>query len=335
MISTEKRTTPYGPIRERYAKKSILIMDSILRYKFQKCFLVLFSMFCITLNAQIVPFYPVEIFFCPVGYTNSLPGCNPNLYTTFSSLKVILTKDLPYLNKISNNITFVTNIIKYHNFTQTRNYHPLSFNPTLTTHFFGSDIYTLGLDMIGDLEFLPRINYESDLNHSLIRNFNFINYRFRVRPFHYVILTPNLILQQLFTFGRSYNSHTQLRQNSDNKLQSVSNDYSIFRADLKAIYFTKFHTRLFLVPYYFKTQYFDIAINKKKLIDKKLPKLREEGFGCTIGLRYMTFTWGVAEAAFEFEKNIDKTEGGNSYIKLKFSTKWENQYFTERFGYLF
>jgi hypothetical protein len=274
-----------------------------------------------------VPFYPVEISLTPCGYTNSLPGNDPDLYTTFSSLKVVLNKDLPAGERFSNTITLIANIIKYHNLTKSRDYHPFSINPTVTTHFFATDIFTLGLDLIGNMEYLPGINIDRN-------TFNYRNYRFRIRPFHYVIMHPNVILQQLFTYGRSYNSDKSGRLNSQDKIEMVSNDYSVLRYELKAIYLSKFHTRFFLIPYYFQNQYYDIAIDAQKKIDLNLPKLNEEGFGCTVGMRYMTFSWGYAEGSFEYERNFDLTYGGNSYTKLKFNTRWENQYFTERFGYL-
>lgn len=329
------------------------IVKSILTCKSRFFIGILIFAFTIEINAQIVPYYPVEIFFCPAGYTNNLPGCDPNLYTTFSSLKVVLNKDLPSPERFSNTIALIANIIKYHNMTKSKSYHPLSLNPVLTTHFFATETFTLGIDIVGNMEFLPgmeidpevanNVEYNLQQNPELasefqinnyINTFNYQNYRFRIRPFHYVILTPNFIMQNIFTYGRSYNSDKVARINSQNKFEQVSNDYWIIRYELNTIYFTKFHTRIFLIPYYYKTQYYDIAINENRQLDKTLPKLREDGFGCTIGIRYMTFRWGFAEGAFEYERNIDMTNGGNSYTKLKFNAKWENQYFTERFGYL-
>ncbi len=289
--------------------------------------LILILFFSIKSYSQIVPFYPVEVFICPVGYTNNIPGSSPNLYTTFSSLKVVLNKDLPTLNKFTNTVSVITNLIKYHSITKSRDYFPFSFNPVLTTHFFATDILTIGIDLVNNIEFLPGINLDGKTS-------RYYNYRFRIRPFNYLILTPNIIMQQLFTYGRSFNSDKTARLNRMDKWEMVSNDYSILKYELKFIYLTKFHTRIFAIPYYFNTKYYDVAINKQKKIDKNLSKLLEEGFGCTFGLRYMTFTWGYAEGSFEFEKNFDKTYGGNSYTKLKFNAKWENQYFTERFGYL-
>lgn len=299
---------------------------------------LLIIFFCFKTNqAQIVPFYPVEIFFCPAGRTNMIPGNDITLYSTFSSLKVILNKDLPAMPKFSNTIALVANLIKYHDLNFARDYHPFSLAPTLTTHFFATDIFTLGLDLLGNYEYLPGFKKKPvpppNADTAGTEVFNYMNTRFRIRPFHYAIISPNIILQQVFTYGRSYNNEKVLKNGKKGPVY-VKNDYSIIRYDLKAIYLTKFNTRMFLIPYYFKTQYFDIAVDENGVIDTTLAKLRETGFGFTFGMRYMTFTWGYAEGAFEIERNFDLAYGGNDYLKLKVNAKWENQYFTERFGYL-
>ncbi len=286
------------------------------------------ALFGTNVQSQVVPFYPIELFFCPVGYTNNIPGNPIGNYNTFSSFKMVLNKDLPAPERFSNTISIVSNIIKYHDVTKAVDYHPFALSPILTTHFFATDIFTLGMDVVGDVEFLPGTNSGGS-------TFSYQNYRFRLRPFHYLIVTPSLIAQQVFTYGRSFNSDESARLNSDDQLELISNDYTIMKYQLKSIYFTKFHTRIFLIPYFFITQYHDIAINKQKKIDRSLQKLREEGYGLTFGMRYMTFTWGFAEGSFEVERNVDKATGGNTYTKIKLNAKWENQYFTERFGYLF
>ncbi len=302
-------------------------MKSIKKFSLCTFAVVYILMMCSIGSAQVVPFYPVEIFFCPAGYTNNLPGNKPELYSSFSSLKVVLNKDLPSSERFSNTVSLITNIIKYHNTTKSRDYHPFSLNPVLTSHFFATDIFTMGLDLAGNVEFLPGLDLDRN-------TFNYQNYRFRVRPFHYVILHPNLIFQQAFTYGISHNTDKTARLNVNDKLEMVSNDYSILKYEFKTIYLSKFHTRFFFIPYYFRTQYSDVSINAIKKIDNTVPKLNEEGFGLTVGMRYMTFTWGFAEGSFEFERNFDMINDGNSYTKLKFNAKWENQYFTERFGYL-
>ncbi len=290
-----------------------------------KC--LLFFYFVIDCRAQIVPYYPIEIFFNPCGYTNTIPGCKPNLYTTFSSLKVVLSKDLPSTQRLANTISFVGNTELYHNITKSRDYTPFSLNPVLRTHFFANDVFTPCLEINGNIEVLPGL----DLNRNI---FKYTNYRLRIRPFHYLIVTPNLILQQIFTYGISYNTDKTAMLNVDNKLEKVSRDYNILRYEAIAIYLTPFQTRVFLAPYCFQNQYDDIALSTDGKIDLEQQNLRELGFGCALGLRYKTFTWGYTEGVIEAEKNIDVSNDANTYTKLKFSTKWENQYFTERFGYL-
>ncbi len=289
--------------------------------------LLVFLIINVPCTAQIVPFYPVEIFFNPCGYTNRLPGCKPDLYSTFSSVKVVLNKDLPSPEKFANTVSFVGNLELYHDITKSRDYTPLSLNPAIRTHLFLSDIFTPGLELNGNLEFLP--GTDGDTN-----TINIKNYRLRIRPFTYLAVAPNILLQQMATFGISKNSDsTQMIFGKDPKM--VFRDYYVLKYDLTFIYFTPFHTRIFLAPYGFYNQFEDLpARSEDGTPDYNNPKLREAGFGCAIGFRYQTFTWGFTEGVFEVERNTDLIYDANSYTKLKFNTKWENQYFTERFGYL-
>ena len=284
---------------------------------------------CFAVNSygQLVPYYPVEIFFNPCGYTNTIPGNKPGLYTTFSSLKMVLNKDLPSTARIANTVNFVGNVELYHDITKSRDYTPFSINPVLKTHFFANDIFTPCLEINGNLEMLPGL----DLNGNVFR---YTNYRLRIRPFHYLMITPNVIFQQIFTYGFSYNTDKTAMLSKNDVPEKVSRDYQILRYEAIAIYLSPFHTRIFLAPFYFNNQYDDISLSKDGKIDKNQPKLREVGYGCALGLRYKTFTWGYTEGALEVERNNDVSNGANTYTKLKFSTKWENQYFTERFGYL-
>lgn len=292
---------------------------------FLKSILIIFI--AIRCQGQIVPYYPIEVFFNPCGYTNTLPGCKPDLYSTFSSLKVVMTKDLPSLPRLANTIDFIGNVELYHNITKSRNYTPFSINPALKMHFFANDVFTPCLEINGSVEFLPGL----DLNRNIFR---YTNYRLRIRPFHYFIATPNLILQQIFTYGISYNTDKTAMLNKDGALERVSRDYYLFKYEATMIYLTPFQTRIFLAPYCFQNQYDDIALANDGKIDKNRPKLREVGFGCALGLRYKTFTWGYTEGVVEVERNMDVSDSTNTYTKVKFSAKWENQYFTERFGYL-
>ncbi len=289
-------------------------------------FLILVSFSFKVCYSQIVPFYPIEIFFNPCGYTNSIPGCKPDLYTTFSSLKVVLNKDLPSTPKLTNTLSFVGNIELYHSITKSRAYHPFSLNPAIRTHFFMNDVFTPSLEVNGNVEFLPGV----DLNGNLFR---YTNYRIRVRPFFYLIISPNVIFEQIFTYGKSYNTEKTAMATLNGPPELVSRDYYIMRYEATGVYFSKFHTRFFLSPYVFKNQYYDLATAGNGKIDKSSPKLNEMGFGGAFGMRYSTFTMGYAEGVFEIERNLDVSSDANTYTKYKFTTKWENQYFTERFGY--
>lgn len=284
--------------------------------------------------AQIVPFYPVEIFFNPVGYTNSTFMNKAEDYTTFSSLKVVLSKDLPAPPKMANTISLIGNLIQYHDITKARDYIPFSLNPVLRTHLFLNDLFTPSLELNGVIEYLPGTD-------SLARSgFKYTNYRLRVKPFFYLAMTPNIIHEQTATFGISKNSHKTLmmfKEKEGNKQvpRLVSRDYTILKYEIKFIYLTPFHTRAFLVPYCYYNSFSDVRARSKEgeaFYDN--PKLKETGGGAALGLRYMTFTWGYTEGVVEFEYNHDLVYDANSYYKIKFSMKSENQYLTERFGYI-
>lgn len=294
------------------------------RAKIYCCGITLF--FSISCFAQILHYYPFVVFFNPCGYTNSLPGCNPDLYTTFSSVKLALNKELLFKERLSNSLSFVGNLELYHNITKARDYNPISLNPALRTHFFANDIFTPGLELTANIEFFPGI----DLNGNTI---NYTNYRFRVRPFHYLIMTPNIILEQIATFGISKNSDgTRMQFGSNTEL--IFRDYYIIKYEAKAIYLTPFRTRVFFIPYCFFNQFEDMpARSADGSPDINNPKLRETGFGCAFGLRYSTNIWGYTEGAFEFEKNIDEIFDANSYYKLKFNFISENQFLIGPFGY--
>lgn len=330
-------------------------------------FLILLSLaVIIPCHAQIVPYYPIEIYFSPVGYTNHLPGCKKELHTTFSSLKIVLNKDLPSTENINNTLYFVGNLDLYHNTTNAGDYIPMLCNPAIRSHFFINDIFTLGLDLNGAVEYFPGNDLKGNV-------FRVTNYRLRTRPFTYLIITPNLIFHQMFNYGVSkFSQKTGIESDSYKQYDTlytkdtvdifytdtdtiiidqeviknidsstvttysmISRDYYIFKYEAKFIYLTPFHTRLFLVPFAFYNHYLDLPARSADGSPKSdNPKLKENGYGCALGFRYYTFTWGFTEAAFEYERNNDLIYDANSYTKLKVSTKWENQYFTERFGFL-
>ncbi len=313
---------------------------------------ILFLLIIVPSIGQVVPFYPVEFFFNPCGFTNSLPGNKPELYSSFSSVKVVLDKDLPSTEKLSNTISFVGNLELFHSISRSRDYTPMLLNPVIRTQIFAGDVFTPGLELNGNLEFLPGVDDSGNI-------YNVKNYRFRIRPFSYFIVTPNLIFKQIATFGISKNSGSTRKAFGSNVVytdtidtiigtdtitgkkatnstdyQMISEDYNIIRYDATFIYLTGFNTRIFLVPYCFNNRFYDLpARSADGSPDINNPKLRERGFGFALGFRYSTFSWGYIEAAFEYERNRDLIYDANSYTKLKIGTKWENQYFTERFGY--
>lgn len=318
---------------------------------------VLMFLLCVATSSfsQIVPYYPIEIFFSPLGYTNQLPGCNPDLYTTQSSLKIVLNKDLPSTERVNNTITILGNLDFIHSLNNARDYFPFMINPALRTHFFANDIFTLGLDINGNVENSPGIKKN-------LRVFRSVNYRLRIRPFLYQIISPNLIFHQMLTYGVSkFDEKTgvegkittkvdtfkvnnangmetdsiEIVKSASTEIFMVYRDYNVYKYEAKFIYFTPFHTRIFFVPFVFYNQYKDLpARDSSGVTDPTNIKLRETGGGFALGLRYSTFSWGFTEAAFEYERNVDLIHAANSYTKYKLSTKWENQYFTQRFGYM-
>ena len=272
--------------------------------------------------AQIVPNYPTEVFLGFVGYTNALPGCAPDVYTPFSSVKVVLQQDLPSTERLANIINFVGSYERYLNTTRAHDYHPLLLNPVLRSYFFTNDIFTVGLEINGTLESLPATDEAGE-------TFANPNYRLRFIPFHYLVATPNLIVQELLTLGFSRNADKTWIGTGAARI-----DYNILKYEAKLTYLTTFHTRLFLASFVFSNQYTDLpARSADGTADMQNPKLRETGYGAATGLRYSTFRWGIVESVLEYEQNTDEVFGANTYSKFKFNAKWENQYFTERFGY--
>ncbi|MBN2038134.1 MAG: hypothetical protein JW768_15440 [Chitinispirillaceae bacterium] len=266
--------------------------------------------------AQYVPFYPIEVYYGFVGSTNSVPGCDPKLHATFSAVKVDMVKDLPSTKHLTNTFVFTGSIEHYHSHTGARTYFPFMVSPLLRSHFFATDIFTLGTEINGTLEFFPHI--ESTGN---ARRYN--NYKARVRPFWYLIATPNAIVKMMATLGACRNS------------DKVGKDYDIFKYELRTIFLMKHNTRLFAVPYLFNDAYHNLpARSGDGALNPGNPNLKEQGYGLTLGARHGSFRFGYSEAAFEYEKNVDMIYGANSYHKVKFISRWENHYFTERFGFL-
>lgn len=301
------------------------------------------------LLAAYAQFYPIEIFVNPIGVQNLTPGADKSDYTTFTGLRVVLNKDLPSNKKISNKFVFNGSAEWFHQSGYERDYFPFYINPIIKSHLFLSDIITAGVEANGNLESLYGIDTPSEsalqsdstvildsMSGSTAGTFlppykMLYNVRGRLIPFFYIALTPDLLLYNAYTFGRSYNT-----EETFSKLGMVKNDYNILKAETKFIYFSNFHVRFFIAPYVYKNNYLYRTARSSDGTENALnPLLREDGYGTSLGARYSTFKWGYIEFQTELEKNIDKIYGSNDYKKLYLNLKMENQYFTERFGYLF
>lgn len=301
---------------------------------------------CTSLLAAYAQFYPIEIFINPIGYQNQIPGAPIEDYTTFSALRVSLNKDLPSNKKVSNKIIFNGSGEWYHQAGKERDYFPFYLNTSIRSHLFLSDIITAGVDLNGNLESVfgidkPLIGKYDDPLDSLLTLFQsdsttilpikmIYNRRGRLIPFFYIALTPDLLMYNGFTFGRSVYSEKYYRT-----IGMTKNDYDILKAETKLIYFSPIHIRFFIAPYVYKNRYhYTTARDASGYENPNNPLLREEGYGSSFGARYSTFRWGYIEFQVELEKNIDKIFGSNDYKKILLNLKLENQYFTDRFGYI-
>ncbi|KMQ52747.1 hypothetical protein CHISP_0516 [Chitinispirillum alkaliphilum] len=314
--------------------------------------LMLFLLWITGADAQFVTFYPIEIYFNPVGYTNLIPGEQPDDYSTFSSVRLILDKDLPSFGNFANTISLFGSVERYHSITAANDFYPLSLNPVLKSFWFAHPLVTPGVEINTNYDFLPYFNSNGNIERAS-------NFRVRARPFMYVFLTPNLFFNSKFTYGRSIYSKPNAMNvgfsevpmtNPDGstvyddfgspkmtlypEIEMIRNDYSIYRYDLETVYLLPFFTQLFISPYVFYNTYDELpARSADGSFKTDNPPLRERGFGAAVGMRTHSFRWGYGDGVFEYEKNFDDVFGHNSYHKLRFSTRWENQYFTERFGY--
>jgi hypothetical protein len=208
--------------------------------------------------------------------------------------------------------------------TLARDYHPMSLNPVLRNYYFLNDIFTLGLEINGNLESIPSYDEQGNVN-------AIWNRRLRITPFHFAIAHPNFILQESFTLGFSRNSGKSFFEG-----HMLRNDYDIFRYELKAMYLTKYHFSLFVMPYLYSNRYLELpARSSDGIIKLENPKLNEKGLGAALGLKYHTFKLGIWELVSEYLKNRDKVFGANSYHMWKSRISCENPYFTGFFGYYF
>jgi hypothetical protein len=275
---------------------------------------VLFSLFTCS-HAQYVPFFPTEIYFSPLGFTNNLPGCDPKLNAGFSAIKLILDKDLPSTKKLANSFSFIGNFEHYLDYTKARGYFPLMLNPTLRSHFFCTEIFTVGFIASGDYELYPDIDKSGN---AICYN----HFELKMQPFFYVIPTPNTIVKVLISAKGGRNS------------SNAGQDYNLFRYEVTGIYLTTRNTRVFLVPYLYNDRYLNLpARSADGSLNAKNPNLREQGYGCALGLRHGSFKWGYSEGAFEYERNTDVIYDANSYQKFKGSVRFQNQYIAKKYGY--
>ncbi len=186
----------------------------------KKTLLLLLAVYTLS-AAQYAAFYPMEIFFTPIGFQNRIVGdTDKESYTTFSALRVALNKDIPSPSFMSNKFIFNGSVEQYHKIGKQRNYFPLFLNPVLKSHFFISDVVTLGVEFNGGLESLyglkePVMETKQDvLINDLFENdtATALSYkpvtmiydrRGRIIPFFYIALTPDLLIYNAFTYGRS------------------------------------------------------------------------------------------------------------------------------------
>ena len=273
--------------------------------------------------SQIVPFYPIEIYFTPVGLTSSAPTMTTARYIPFSYAKCFLTRDLFNTPLWSQTIDINANFGMYQTITDSRDYFPFFTKASLQTNFFINEIFTMGIEEICSVENLPGISKYMYL-------FSYKNVLLNTRPFLYLMVTPNIILQHRGTFIVSKNY----------QYRSVAlkqpNDYMLNKIEVIAIYLTTFNTRIFVSPYLFTNRYlFLSAPNQNGSKSELNPMLQEQGFGICSGIKYEKVEWGFLECSVEYEKNQDIIFGGNTYQKYKIGAAWENQFYRERFGYFF
>lgn len=272
--------------------------------------------------AQIVPFYPPEITFGVLGYTNDIPGCKQELYVPFAFTKLQYHREFLTVGRWTSTLLLYASYERYLDATKARGFHPLSANPVLTTYCFVNDIFTLGLEAYGNISTIPGITREGDV-------FAIYNRRLKVTPFHILIAHPNLIVQERLTYG--------MCRNSDETYYYVGDfltDYDMLRYEVPLILLTPLHIRVLLTGYAYHMQYLDLpARANDRVLDASHPPLREAGGGGALGLKYYNYRWGTPEAALEFEANNDLVYGENDYLKWKVRLAWENQYFLKHFGY--
>jgi hypothetical protein len=207
-------------------------------------------------------------------------------------------------------------------------YHPFTVQPKLNTYFFVNDIFTAGLDARAKIFSIPGMDGTNAV-YSITRT------NVRGGPFHYLFITPTLILREQLSAGVSKNTARTLFQSG-----MYYNDYTMLRYDAKLICLTPFHIRLLCNGYLFSTAFSDLpAATAEGVFDEHNPRLHERGFGIALGAKYYHYRWGQPEISVEYVRNRDHSfgahyRGWNDYDKITARFAWENQYFIRWFGYL-
>ncbi len=280
-------------------------------------------------HAQIVSYYPPEVRFGLVGATNNLPGCSPDLYSPFSSARLVYHTPFLQFPRVTNTFYFQGTYQRYLSDLGSGNYNPFTFQPKLNTYFFVNDIFTAGLDMRGKIFSIPGMKNDNTV-------FNIIRTNVYGGPFHYLFVTPDLIFREQLSFGISDNTDKTAFQSG-----MYYNDYSMLRYDGKLILLTPFHTRVLTNVYLFSNSFDDLpAATLEGDFKKNNPTLCERGYGIAAGAKYYHYRWGQPEFSIEYVRNFDRSfgssvQGWNDYDKISVRFAWENQYFIRWFGYLF
>lgn len=273
-------------------------------------------------SAQIVPYYPPEVWFGVIGYTNNLPGESPDTYTPFSSVRFSYHRQFLSYGKFTNTLLTYGSYERYLNATRSRNYHPLSLNPILTTYYAANDILTLGVELDGQLRSIPGAHDDGEV-------FAVYDRHIRATPFHCLVAHPNVIVGERLTYVRC-----SVTDRTWYYVGEFLTDFDMLRYEAPVTVLTPLHLRLLLRPYLYDIRYREIpARGPDGDIAEGNPLLHENGIGMALGLKYYHYRLGTPELAVELERNNDRVYGCNDYTKFRVRAAWENQYFTSLFGY--
>ncbi len=231
--------------------------------------------------SQVVPNFPPEVTLGFFGYTNCIPGCDPNNFSMFSFSKISIQQDLPSTERLANVFNFLGTYERYLDAMLSRDYHPLYLNPILRSYFFANDIFTLGMEINGIVQSVPGTNEKGKISAIYNKKVRFI-------PYHYLVVHPKLIVQERLGYGVSRNSGKSSYQGN-----MLSSDYDIMRYEMRLIYLAPYNIKVFMSPFGFSNKYYEIpAASRDGSFNKNNPTLREKGGGLAAGLRYSSFRWG-------------------------------------------